>query len=62
MLFRSQNENAAALAGKIQQCVERKECIPSIGKKARKLYDQFFSMKSFEGNFLNIVNAILKSI
>ncbi len=60
--FVFQNENAAALAGKIQQCVERKECIPSIGKKARKLYDQFFSMKSFEGNFLNIVNAILKSI
>lgn len=60
--FVFQNENAEALAGKIQQCVERKECIPSIGKKARKLYDQFFSMKSFEGNFLNIVNAILKSI
>lgn len=56
------NEDAKQLASKIEWCVQNKKRIGDIGKRARNIYDEYFSMQVFEERFLQILNAIVKDI
>lgn len=51
--------NAQMLAGKIAWCVANRDTLGYIGKNARLLYEKKFSMKAFEGRFLQIVQEAL---
>ncbi|GFI22654.1 N-acetyl-alpha-D-glucosaminyl L-malate synthase [Lachnospiraceae bacterium] len=57
--FIFQNEIETALAEKIQWCVENKSVLKEIGKKARDIYEQFFSMEVFERKLLKLVESIV---
>ncbi len=54
------NGDAAALAGKMEQCVRGKERTAHMGKKARKLYETYFSMESFGENFMHILEDMFE--
>ncbi len=49
--FVFQNENAEELAGRMAWCIENKDKLPCIGMKARRVYENDFSMEKF-GNRL----------
>lgn len=51
--------NAQMLAGKIAWCVANRDTLGYMGKNARLLYEKKFSMKAFEGRFLQIVQEAL---
>lgn len=53
------NEDEHALARKIVWCVENRDRLNRMGKKARMLYEKQFSMSVFEKRLLNIVQEIL---
>lgn len=57
--FIFQNEIETALTEKIQWCVENKSVLKEIGKKARGIYEQVFSMEVFERKLLKLVENIL---
>lgn len=57
-LFPSQN--ARILAEKIEWCMANKKELKRIGKKARGVYENIFSMSVFEKKFLKIVQETLK--
>lgn len=50
------SEDAKALAGKIEWCMDNREQLPGIGRRSRKIYDTCFSMEVFEKKILAIVN------
>lgn len=52
-------ENVLILAEKIEWCVANRGRLADIGQKARKLYEKYFSMKTFENNFIRVVNEAL---
>lgn len=54
------NEDAQALANKIEWCVENPDRLSSMGNGARKLYEEYFSMPAFEKHFMGLVEEILK--
>lgn len=56
--FIFQCENAHMLADKIVWCVDNKDRLKNMGKKARKLYEKHFSMPAFEKQFLEIINEV----
>lgn len=45
--FVFRNENAEDLAEKMSWCIEHRDELPSIGRKAREVYEDYFSMKEF---------------
>lgn len=51
--------DAQALAKKIMWCVTDREKLAGMGKKARKLYEKYFSMPAFEKRFMEIIQATL---
>lgn len=57
--FVFQSEDAHALAEKIEWCVKNKDKAAGMGKKARKLYEEYFSMAAFEKRFLEIIHETL---
>ena len=58
--FVFQNENAQELAEKMQWIINNKTALPEIGAKARKLYDDIFSMEKFEEQAISAVNKKLR--
>lgn len=57
--FVFENENIEALRERIVWCVDNQEKLMEIGKNARKVFDEYFSIKAFEKNFLSIVDEML---
>lgn len=48
-----------ALTGKIRWCIENRERLPEMGRKARKVYEKTFSMEVFEKNLMKAVREAL---
>lgn len=59
LIFR--NGNVEELMEKIEWCISNKDRLEKMGKKARKLYEKYFSMKAFENSFLEIIDQQLKN-
>lgn len=57
--FVFESENSTALAEKIKWCVLNKSELEIVGNKARRLYENYFSMEAFEKQFLRIVQEVL---
>lgn len=55
-----QNGDILGLAGKIEWCVLNKDLLLYMGKKARGLYENYFSMTAFADRFLEIVDHALE--
>lgn len=53
------SEDAYALAGRIEWCVENKVMLNRMGRKARMLYEKEFSMQVFEKRFMDIIQEML---
>lgn len=53
-----QSENAEELSEKISWCVIHKDCLIQMGARARKVYENVFSMEIFEKNLLEVVNRM----
>lgn len=53
------SENVQTLAEKIEWCVANRERLVGMGEKARKLYEEYFSMPAFEKSFMNIIQEAL---
>lgn len=54
-------EDVQALAEKITWCVENREKLDGMGKRARKLYENLFSMSAFEKRFMEIIEDTLEN-
>lgn len=53
------SENVQELAKIIEWCVTNKTQLKSIGRKARKLYEQYFSMTVFEKRLMEVIHKPL---
>lgn len=53
------SEDAQALAERIEWCMENKAQLKSMGKEARKLYKEYFSIPAFEKRFMEIIQGAL---
>ena len=53
------NEDAQSLAEKMEWCVNNRDKLESVGKRARKIYEKHFSMAVFEKRLLMIVKETL---
>lgn len=53
------SEDVQALAEKMAWCVENRDKLKSMGKRARELYEKHFSMPAFEKKFMEIVESAL---
>lgn len=53
------NENVQHLAEKIKWCVNNRNELEDMGRKARKIYEKYFSMEAFEKKFLEVVKETL---
>ncbi len=49
-------ENVLLLAEKIEWCVTNNDRLAGMGQRARKLYEKYFSMETFENDFLRVVD------
>ncbi len=49
-----ENENVVDLYKKLKWCIENKNKLEQLGKQARKIYDNIFSMEAFEDKLLNL--------
>ena len=49
------NEDSDMLSEKIRWCIQNKDALPAIGKRARGIYEKYFSMDVFEENLMKIV-------
>lgn len=52
------NEEAGALAEKIQWSIENRGELQRMGIAAEKIFEDYFSMKVFERNFLEMVETV----
>lgn len=52
------NEDVRELAEKIAWCVEHRNDIIRMGKEARKVYENVFSVEAFERNFMQLVERV----
>lgn len=55
------SEDVQALAEKLTWCVENREKLDGMGKRARELYEKYFSMLAFEKRFMEIIEDILEN-
>lgn len=55
------SEDVQALAEKITWCVENREKLDGMGKRARKLYENHFSIPAFEKRFMEIIEDTLEN-
>lgn len=56
-----QNENAGELAEKLKWCVEHEDQIEEAGRKARSVYEKYFSMEAFENSLVVLIDDALLS-
>lgn len=56
-----QNENVEQLKEQIIWCVSNRDRIRNMGKNARKVFEEYFSMEVFEYNFMLLVDRIVKN-
>jgi glycosyltransferase involved in cell wall biosynthesis len=56
MVFES--ENAVELAGRLEWCITHRRRLKQMGEKARKIYEENFSMKIFERNLLECMDGV----
>lgn len=54
------NEDVQKLVEKIEWCVKNKGELKRIGKQARKIYEEHFSMSAFEKRFMTVVRDICR--
>lgn len=54
------SEDARMLADKIKWCTENREKLSGIGQKARKVYEEYFSMAVFERQFMGLIRNTLE--
>lgn len=54
-----ESEDPKMLAQKIRWCVENRNKLEKMGKKARRIYEEHFSMEVFEKNVIEIVREIV---
>lgn len=54
-----ENENVVMLRQQILWCIENKTRLRTMGEDARKVYEEQFSIKSFERNVLKIMKEVL---
>lgn len=52
--------DAQALAERIEWCIANKAELQSMGKKARMLYEKYFSMPAFEKRFMEVICEALR--
>ena len=52
------SENARILSQKMLWCIQNKDLVRDMGRKARAVYESFFTMEIFEKNLLKIVKEI----
>lgn len=52
--------NVPVLTDKIEWCVKNKEQLGRMGKRARKLYEEYFSLSAFENRFMEMIHEVLK--
>ena len=57
--FIFKSEDVTALAEKIEWCVTNREKLGETGRKARSIYDKYFSITAFETKFMKIVKDAL---
>jgi glycosyltransferase involved in cell wall biosynthesis len=56
MVFES--ENAGELASRLEWCITHRGRLKQMGEKARKIYEENFSMKIFERNLLKCMDGV----
>lgn len=56
LLFASEDENV--LAERIKWCIDNREQLPVMGRRARRIYESYFSVEAFEKSMLDIVQDI----
>lgn len=57
--FIFQSQNIQELSEKLQTCIEQRERLSEMGKKARKVYENRFSMEVFEDAVIHAVKDLL---
>lgn len=53
------NEDVQSLAEKIEWCVNNRDKLEDVGKRARKIYEKHFSIAAFEKSFLAVIKETL---
>lgn len=54
-----ESENIEQLSEKIAWCIQNRKILRDIGKEARKIYKEQFSMCTFEKNLISLVNEVI---
>jgi glycosyltransferase involved in cell wall biosynthesis len=57
MIFKS--EDVTQLRDKIIWCVQHRNGLPNMGKAARKVYEQYFSMEAHERDLMDLVGDVI---
>lgn len=60
--FVVKSEDAVHLSDKLLWCISHPKELAAMGKKARLVYERYFSMEVFEGNLLRLIRESLKEI
>ncbi len=60
LLFPS--ENVSALSGKVAWCIVHADLLADMGRKARKIYEEVFSMNAMEGGLLKLMKVAVNSM
>lgn len=50
--------NAIDLAGQIRWCIANRNCLAKMGRKAEKVYEEIFSMETFERNLSGVISGL----
>lgn len=50
--------DADALADRIKWCIDNRERLPEMGRRARCIYEKYFSVKAFEDSILRLVQDV----
>lgn len=59
--FIFKNENSTELAEKIRWCINNRTVLRTMGNKARKIYEKYFTMDFFSERLLDIVSNLFES-
>lgn len=58
--FIFESQDVDALAQRIMKAIDEAEKLPEMGRKSRYIYEQSFTLKKFEQNFLHYINEVEK--
>ena len=56
-----QSENAIALADHMKWCVDNRKELRNMGKRARKVYEEFFTIDTFERNMIEAIDNVFQT-